>query len=136
MQRKYKQIVCYILIIFMIVSGMCVKNVKADSVLSCATEHQNNANIDSQDVAICDGEICTTEMLGVRCASHIHNESVSLSKTYEKISFVCISSDVFSKCFTKFYMAVNIVQPTEVYSKTAVLHFIHNKDGKKQNLTK
>lgn len=132
MQAKCKQILSIILIVFMFVSGMCYEDIQADSLSDCTSVDPTMLYIPALDAEICSNEICTTEMLGVRNISY-NNSTVCRTGCKIDIRGVlaCLWEGIGTHIFSNFHFAVNTIQFPELYSKAALLNYIHNQDGKK-----
>lgn len=132
MQTKSRQMLCWILTVFMLISGMCLDNVEADSLFVCTSAERSVSYLSPLKAKIYDAESCTIEMLGVRTISYIHNMIQRLgSRTDIKISLISVIAAGISQFFSNFHIAVNTVQLPKLYSHAAVLCYIHNQDGKK-----
>ena len=134
MKTKYNYIICYILAVFMLLSGMCLESVEADSSFALQTAVQTTASIGSSNHEILCNESCTIEMLGIRGTSY----AVSVAKRSNHRTDIRFRASILLLCvekcaqnFSNFHIAANAIQFPELYAKAVVLNFIHNQDGKK-----
>lgn len=134
MKTKYNQLICFILALFMLLTGMCLENVEADSYLAFYETAQTSAVIGSWDKEILCNESCTIEMLGIRSASYsfsaARRSNYRMDIRYRAV-IISFCVEKFTQNLSNFYMAANAVQFPELYGKAVVLHYIHNQDGKK-----
>ena len=132
MKIKYQKRICFILIICMLFSGMCLEINKTDLLLKYDVKSHTTSKITSVQEKIINSDSCTVEMLGLRNASGIIHVAKQFSGRWEanaSLFFVCM--DNLSQGMHNFFIAVNIPQFPELYPKAVVLNYIHNKDGKK-----
>lgn len=136
MQRKYKKILSCFLAVFLFLSGICLKNIKADFLLDSTLGTKTSFYITSLGAKICDNEPCTNQMLGICQASHIQNLLYNGNgKTDLKLLFHDAYGDIAGQALSHFQETVYIVQFSQLYSKTVIMQFIHNQDGKKKHLS-
>lgn len=134
MRNKRKGIVCVIIAFFMLFSGMCLENVQTDSSFACAAARNITSYMTSQDMEIVKSEAYTTESINVRNTSYVQQRGnrSSQSRRVMKGSMEFLHINQESQIVSNFYTAADMVQLPELYSKTAVLNYIHNQDGKKR----
>ncbi len=134
MKTKYNAIICYILAVVMLLSGMCLENVEADSSFALTQTAQTASMIRSLDYEVLCNESCTIKMLGIRDTVYALNASRRTNYRTDirvRASVILFCVDKYTQNFSSFHAAVNAIQFPELYSKTAVLNYIHNQDGKK-----
>lgn len=134
MKTKYNYLICYILAVFMLLSGMCLENTQADFSFALTKTAQPTSTIGSLSKEILCNESCTIEMLGIRSTSYALNAARRTNYRTDirvRASVILFCVDKFTQNFSNFHVAVNALQFPELYGKTAVLNYIHNQDGKK-----
>ena len=132
MQTRTKHIITYLLLICICLSGMCLKETKADSYFGCISENTGDLLMDSQNSQMLNSESCTVEMLGLRGASYVNgvrNSSYSRNDLRTSLFLTYVDENIHT--FSNFHTAACTVQFPELYGKAAVLNYIHEKDGKK-----
>ena len=128
---KKKQWICNFIVLVLLLTGMCVDEVKADSVFLCP---QTAVIIGTEATAVLsDVDVEVTEILcarttgtGSQIAAQITN-----SRRTVKLSIVFLCVAVFSLLLSNFYAVERIVEISCFSERTAVLSYIHNIDGKK-----
>lgn len=134
MNTRKKRTVCYILALLMLISGMCFEIIEADSLFEYGFVAASGSYIASDNRGISSEDACTREMLGDSTSffeNQLTNRSV-YNKKEHKVTFVFLYVNIFLYLCSKFFVTANIVQPHKLYGSSVVLHFIHNKDGKKR----
>ncbi|MBQ4531442.1 MAG: hypothetical protein IJA36_12675 [Lachnospiraceae bacterium] len=134
MHIRKKKLVCFMLMIFVFLSGMYFENVKTDFSVVCASNETTNSYIMSYDAVIMEAEHCTTEMMGIRNSIGI-KQFVSRYITHKRdsrnpLDFLCSNSFCLSegRSFTRFETTCFLNQ----YQEEFVLNYIHKSDGKKR----
>lgn len=129
---KNKQWICNFIALIILLTGMCVDEVKADSVFLCP---QSIVAVGTEmvDVVFTDVDVETAQLLCVRdsiTSSQIAAQITNVRRTIRlSMIFLCVA--VFSLLLSNFYTAERIVEIPHLSACTAVLKFIHNTDGKK-----
>ena len=129
---RNKQWICNFIAVVILLTGMCVDEVRADSVFLCP---QNTVaiGVETVDAVFADAEVEPMQLL---CAcnsvtsSQIAAQLTNVRRTI-KLSMVFLCVAVFSLLLSNFYTAERIVEIPHLSASTAVLMFIHNTDGKK-----
>ncbi len=134
MLEKEKRWICKFIVLFILISEMCFENVKADSVFVYTTDSSSDSYLCSSEDAILAQEVCTTEMLGVRTASNMQQIANRVTNNKRELRFLLVFMCVVAvlQLFSNFYTTVDILQLSKRQSKTVVLNYIHNIDGKKK----
>lgn len=133
-RTKNKKIICYILVISALISGMCFENVEMDSLFACARLKKAASYIKSCNEGVCNGEVCTTEMLGV-CNN---TEPQQLTTRYTgqkgdiKVSLNLLCLEFLSLSEEKFFRSLGAIQFFYQNLDEIVTNYIHNSDGKKR----
>lgn len=130
---KNKQWICNFIALIILLTGMCVDEVKADSVFLCAPMTAVGAGLEMPDAIISDMDIEPIQLLCTRdsiMSSQIATQIINVRRTIKlSMLFLCVA--VFSLLLSNFYTAERIVEISNLCVYTAVLKFIHNTDGKK-----
>ena len=139
MRTKRHNIVCLIIAVITVISGMCFDNSKADSVLAYASFEEAvfddaAAVIKAADASIGDIMVCTPLMQGVRDTAGIERSvyRLSVSKREAKVSLDFLCSDIFSLYFGKFAGNRDRAQDSVSGSGELITDYIHRSDGKKK----
>ena len=129
---KNKQWVCNFIALIILLTGMCVDDVKADSMFLCP-QTVVMTNVEKADAVLTDVTIETTQLLCTRNAissRQIAAQIINVRKTI-KLSMVFLCVAVFALLLSNFYTVERVVEYPRLSMRTAVLKFIHNTDGKK-----
>ncbi len=133
---EYKRMLCCFLAVFLILSSICVKNVKAYSVFDGTPTAETSIYIDSLGAKICDSESCTAQMLGIRGASHIQGSMYYYGRYNDlKILADYIDTGLWGQGEIHFYEGKYILQFPSLYGKAVIIRFMHKQDGKKKKLS-
>lgn len=134
MLEKEKRWICKFIVLSILISGMCFENVKADSIFVYTTDSSSDSYLCSSEDTILAQEVCTTEMLGVRTASSMQQLANRVTNNKRELRFLLVFMCVVAvlQLFSNFYTTVDILQFSKRQSKTVVLNYIHNMDGKKK----
>ena len=129
---KNKQWICNLIVLLILLTGMCVDEVKADSVFLCP-QTAVVVGLETADAVISDVDIEPTQLLCTRnsvTSSQIAVQITSIRRTI-KLSMVFLCVAVFNLLLSNFYTVERIVEFSRLSERTAVLSYIHNMDGKK-----
>ncbi len=134
MKTKYNRIICYILAVFMLLTGMCLENAEADSLFVYHETAKTTSMISSYEKEFLCNQSCTTEMLGIR--SNSYSLSAAQRSNYRtdiryRAAVIVFCVEKFAQNLSNFRIAANAIQFPELYGKAVVLHYIHSQDGKK-----
>lgn len=127
-----KQWICNFIALIILLTGMCVDEVKADSIF-LFSQTAVMTNVKAADAVITDVEMEPTQLLCMRntvSGSQIAAQITNVRKTI-KLSMVFLCVAVFSLLLSNFYTAERVVEYPRLSVRAAVLKFIHNTDGKK-----
>ncbi len=132
MQISYRRIICLILAVLMLFSGICLDGNKADTVFASSPVGSSGSIIDSLEDEIIENQSCTIEMLGVRNASNIVKALRRSSlKIDVKMSVILFCAGLFAQNLSILYAVNDTTSLPDLYYKTAVLSYIQSIDGKK-----
>lgn len=140
---KNKRWICIFIALFILISGMWIDQVKADSVFLCPkTESvgliRELSGTCSQitkepDSVISDVVIEPTQILCTR--NTISSQQIAAqivnSKRVIKLSMIFLCVAVFALLLSNFYAAERVTEYPTLCMRTVVLNYIHNTDGKK-----
>lgn len=130
--RKNKNLLCLILAIAMIFSGMCSNSIKADSVLECLNLNNVTSTLDSSDDTSVPPEFRYEEISGARIVSNaIKSDRRSEEKTNHRTDSYLANSEILQQNFTSFFDYVACEISFDFHSATIIINYIHQKDGKK-----
>ena len=130
---KNKQWICNLIVLLILLTGMCVDEVKADSVFLCPQTAVVVVGLETADAVISDADIEPAQLLCTRnsvTSSQIAVQITSIRRTI-KLSMVFLCVAVFNLLLSNFYTVERIVEFSRLSERTAVLSYIHNMDGKK-----
>ena len=129
---KNKQWICNFIALIILLAGVCVDEVKADSIfcypqsafLSADTVYAMISEVD---------DVEPTEMLCTRSSTTSHQivAQIANSKRVLKLSMMFVSVTVLSLLLSNFYTTERIIEFLQLDTRTVVLTYIHNADGKK-----
>ena len=145
---KNKRWICNFIVLFILISGMWVDEVKADSIfLSLKTQMfsvQENfvQEISADDVlkqempsaVLSDIAVESTEILCSRNVVSSRQISAHLiySKRVVKLSMIFLCMVIFAFLLSNFYTTEQVMDDKIQDTQTVVLNYIHNIDGKKE----
>lgn len=138
--RCRDRIICGIITIALLISGVCVDNVKADTLVSADqisyVQTQSTAEaLSAQNTYVSPSEGCTHEMLGRRSnAASITEAKKNVARTMAHGSST-LTTDVENQPHHLCTILEMIVREpnSEFPSNTIIIHFIHSQDGKKNS---
>lgn len=129
---KNKQWICNLIALIILLIGMCIDEVKADSIFSYP-QSSVITGVETIGEVLSEVAIEPTELLCTRNAissSQIAAQITNVRRTI-KLSMVFLCVAVFSLLLSNFYTVERIASFPRLSVRTAVLRFIHNTDGKK-----
>lgn len=136
MRIKNYKILCFILVIFIVLSGMCIENIEADSSFAYAPMEETNSYIMTDDAVISQAEPCTTEMLGVRNNAGIQRLASQFinQKRESKVSLNFLYSNIFflHEKERRFLISSKAITFCNQCQDELVVNYIHKSDGKKR----
>ncbi len=134
MHQKSGRRICFILVLFLLFSGMCLESVQVDSSFACTVVDNSISYLSSYEVTISETKVNAAELVGVRNPSYVEqlaNRSICNRKT-EKVSMEFLRIEEEIQSFSNLFAATNQVQLSKSYGRAAVINYIHNQDGKKR----
>ena len=142
MFEKRKQWICKFIVLFLFITGMCFEDVKADSGFACtmlASQAKDAANVESmqteKEFAIyMEKELEVTEMIVAKSTTNTQQliASISSGKRNLRLSVAIIYVTALGLLLSNSYVMSFVSQLPERVSKTIVVNYIHNTDGKKR----
>lgn len=129
---KNKQWICSLIALIILLTGMCIDEVKADSVFLCP-QVAVVIGEEAVDTVLRDVDVEVTEVLCARTTSTNNQIAAQITngRRTVKLSIVFLCVAVFSLLLSNFYTVERMVEFPCFSERTAVLNFIHNTDGKK-----
>lgn len=129
---KNKQWICNLIALIILLTGMCMDEVKADSIFA-RPQTAVLVNLETADAVLTGVDVEPTELLCTRNAitsSQIVAQITNGRRTI-KLSMIFLCVAVFSLLLSNFYATERIPEFPRLSARTAVLNYIHNTDGKK-----
>ena len=141
--EKRKQLICKFIVLFLFITGMCFEEVKADSIFVCTIvanqTMKDKAEVESEqnkkNVAFYrEDEIEVTEIIAARTTTNTQQiiASISNAKKSLKLSVAIIYVTALGLLLSNSFIMSYVTQLPERVSKTIVVNYIHNTDGKKR----
>ena len=132
MNRTYQKVISAILAIFLLVSGMCLENTKADSYNLSSVSKQEASLSNSLSVEYDYVQSCAEEILGRQNISNIIGSVRNSNlKKDSKYSLVFLVVNEFVHSLIHFNMTEHTIASPEKHCENVILSYIHNQDGKK-----
>ena len=133
---KNKKWICIFIAIVILISGMWVDEVKADSIFSSSKLTELSYELSdnySGHTVLSDVEIEPTQILCTRntISSRQIIAQIINNKKVIKLSMIFLCIAVFALLLSNFYMAERMIEYPKLCMRTVVLSYIHNTDGKK-----
>lgn len=131
--RKNKQLICYFITLFILLSGMCFENFGANSLSLRASREATYASLSGRSIAAVEAR--TEEIAGAnRTARIIGVQNQSTQQVRRTLRLFCnyllgIAGIAIAQ---KLYMAEEPILLEKEDCHRAVLTYIHNTDGKKR----
>lgn len=127
---KNKKWICNFIALVILISGMWIDEVKTDSIFLYSktkdTALETSAVLSDMDVESIE-ILCTRSAIS---SSQIAAQIVN-SKKVIKLSMMFLCLAVFALLLSNFYTAERVAELPILCTQAAVLHYIHNADGKK-----
>ena len=132
MNRKYQRMLSMLLAIFLLVSGMCLENSKADSQSLSSLQEQKVCLKGSLDEALDYVEPRAEGMFGQQNFSSVVGVSASHNfRKDTKQSFVYLLVNISVHNLIPIHITENTIVSPEKHCENVILSYIHNQDGKK-----
>lgn len=132
MKIQYKRMICAIIAMFILVSGMCLEIPQADSLLVRAEHSMTSAYICSNKGNLSQYELSSRETLGVRSMVYISEISRRpVLRTILKFSTFLFSVEYILQKISNLQKSIETVTAPETRYATELLSYIHQQDGKK-----
>lgn len=135
MRDKSHKILCVLVALCVLVSGMYFDKFEIDSIFACPPIEKSDSKILSFDTVIAGEQSCNTEMLNVNRIGE--REWLTLRGTYQrrdtKISNDFLLINFLSLNGRDFYVSLEEIQLVSFNQKELVISYIHRTDGKKRN---
>jgi hypothetical protein len=132
---KGKRIYSVILIMCLIVSSACFDNFRAGTSVRSFGAPNESHPIFTESYCLSGEDVCTEDMLGNTFSNLIHIQTVTKSReTKEKAEnlFLLLYALILLQCPFYFLVSANPNLKREGSDFAQIIHFIHNKDGKKK----
>lgn len=130
--HKYK-IFCFVLAVFLSVSGMCFEKIKTDSLFAYVSMEETSSYLLPCYAKISEDKVCTTEMLSSQNFVELQQLSQYASQKREmKISLDLLCFDILSLAEGKFASGSETIQSFRPNPSRLVTTYIHQSDGKKR----
>lgn len=135
MQRKKKKLYCVLLTICFLASCICSDDIKTDYLMPLFGATNPSSQIIATNYRTPNKDVCTVDMLENARTSLLSQQSVNQNTQIQRKSktLFYLSDDLRSlQTSLKFYTSANPNIYTNSVDVTGIIHFIHDKDGKKQ----
>lgn len=129
---RNKQWIFNFIAMLILLTGMCVDEVKADS-LFVSPQVTGIVELEVMDEVLSDVGVEPTELLCMRnsiTGSQVVAQITNVRRTV-KLSMIFLYVAVFLLLLSNFYTAERVKEYPCLSEQTAVLNYIHNTDGKK-----
>ena len=123
-------VLCMIMILMFIVTGMCCRIGQADS-LFCAVTGQTQM-LTSTETLTDASEACTQELLKRDSSVLISNNRMVRTRTNLRIVLPFIIAGVILQYLKHILMTVGTEESCQIHSNTVILNYLHHQDGKKR----
>lgn len=133
-RNKRNKLICVLMTVFVLVSGMYIEDFKTDSTFMRAPTETTNSCISSVDDFITDAHACTTEMLGIRGNAKAGQSTIRFAsqKGDTEISLHFLCQNIFSLTGGKSYACLSQMQFISENQGGLATNYIHKSDGKKR----
>lgn len=131
---QYHKIICFLLTVFLLVSGMGFGTLGADASSVCVPVNQSNSSFWSCQDMSRDMGLCTTEVLGSRNNAGVQlQDSRYISKKGDiRRTLDYLGADPFFLQERKFFAGYQVNRVLMRYLDDHVITYIHEIDGKKR----
>lgn len=129
---RNKQWICNLIALIILITGMCVDEVKAYSVFLCP-QSTVAVGVEVIDTVLTEVDMEPTQLLCTRnsiTSSQVAAQITNVRRAV-KLSMVFLCVAVFSLLLSNFYTAERIALFPRLSERAAVIYYIHNMDGKK-----
>ena len=129
---RNKQWICNFIALVILLTGMCLDEVRADSIFVCP-QTTAVAGVKMAEAVLTDVDVEPVQLLCTRnsvTSSQIAAQITSVRRTIKlSMLFLCVA--VFSLLLSNFYSVERNASFQYLSERTAVICYIHNTDGKK-----
>ena len=132
MKRRYDKMICVIIALFVLLSGMCLEIPQADSLFARMEKSYDSTYICASKGTLSQYELSSRETTGIRSTAFISDSSrkQDLRMTL-RVSLILFLAEVFLLKLSNPQRAAETVCASETHFFTALLNYIHRQDGKK-----
>jgi len=129
---RNKQWICNLIALFILISGMCFDEVKADSIF-LRPQSAMSTGVEMAGEVLSEVAVETPELLCTRntISSSQIVAQITNSRRVIKLSTIFLCVVIFALLLSNFYATERVEEFTKFSMRTAVLNYIHNADGKK-----
>lgn len=132
MKRRYNRLLCVIITLFILASGMCLEIPRADSFFGCINNGFTTSYITSSKGMLSRYEISSRETIGIRDTAFISSISRKTDlRTTLRGAWVLSLVEVCLLKLSNLQMVTEIACASETHFFTTLLNYLHNQDGKK-----
>jgi hypothetical protein len=132
---KGKGIVSIILMLYLILSSVCFDDFKTGD-LACLSDVKNeSAQIVAEGYGSIKEDMCTAEMLGTAQAILLYHQTLTRNSEIlrkSELLFLGFMAIAVLQLPFKSFISVNALFFEDNVDLTELIHYIHNKDGKKK----
>lgn len=132
MKCRHKGLICCIIAIFILFSGMCVEQPQAGSLFACRENIASTSYVSSPKGTLSRYGLCIPELMGTQGTSFIAgNVELPVMRTFYRISLLLSLVAIFLLGLSKLQAAVEMVRSLKTHYCATILNYIHSQDGKK-----
>ena len=134
MFQKCRKLLCIILAIAIVFSGIYFESIKINSTIFNTSEQASVPCIYSNNAKIISGEVCTSEKLGISdrfYSGQLMGRQIS-SRRESKLAVNTLWVDSSLQLLTNYFLDATGLQSPKSYSRAVLVTYIHNSDGKKR----
>lgn len=132
MKMRYNKMLCVIIAMFILVSGMCLEIPQADSFFACMDDSPTTSCISESKGIHSQYQLSSRETIGVRSTAFISSTSKRpVLRTVLRVSVIMFLAEIFLLKASNLQRVAETAQAPETHYVTALLNYIHRQDGKK-----
>ena len=135
MRNRNIKIVCLILIICTIFSGVCLENIETESSFVCSSEYENDSTVLKKVNVLKTSDHYAVKRVLMQKNNHIQKKGQYITKKADiKLLSHLLCSEHFSLFWENLIKNSEEMQSSGRFSKNLVTRFIQKSDGKKRIL--
>lgn len=132
MKIIHKRILCYILAIMILMTGICFEDIKSLSWVQNLHTESSASFCDSYDATVSTPKYCTLQMLSTRGLTFTqHTTLQSLCRRDMRTPLHALITTVPAMCFSTLFITILTACIVPHYGESVAVRYIHNSDGEK-----